>query len=220
MAARPAGDGRPSEVRLGLSGAPVAPSANRKGRRAAQGGAPGRVEYEFTLQDALAFNEYHFQHSPAGRRARLRHTFLPPAIWMGLALGFELFARTGSGHWFAIALAAVSGIWVLTSPLFLQRQIRRSVLRMYGQPKNRSVLGRHVLTLSPDGLRDESAHTRSEASWDSVARVARTRDHLFIYLNDVSAHVVPARAFRDREEFERFAETATALAASAGNAGG
>ncbi|MGQ9807317.1 MAG: YcxB family protein [Armatimonadota bacterium] len=173
------------------------------------------MEYDFTLEDALAFNEYHFRRSPAGRRARLRHMFLPPAIWMGLALGFEAFVGGDTNHSFAVALAAVSAMWILTAPLFLARQIRRSVQRMYGEGRNRALFGRHVMTVSSEGVTDEGPGTRTQTRWESVERIARSMDHLFIYLNAVAAHVVPARAFRDRGEFERFVESVRELAASA-----
>ncbi len=173
------------------------------------------MEYDFTLEDALAFNEYHFRRSPAGRRARLRHMFLPPTIWMGLALGFEAFVGGDTNHSFAVALAAVSAMWILTAPLFLARQIRRSVQRMYAEGRNRALLGRHVMSVSIEGVTDEGPGTRTQTRWESVERIARSTDHLFIYLNAVAAHVVPARAFPDRGEFDRFVESVRELAASA-----
>jgi len=190
------------------------------GKKEVRNGAEGRrlplrVEYDFTLEDALAFNEYHFRCSPAGRKARLRHTFLPPAVWMGLAAIFETFTRGDANHSFALALAAVSGMWLLTAPLFLTRQIRRSVKTMYGEGRNRGLLGRHVMTVTAEGVADEGPGTRTQTRWESIERIAVGPEHVFIYLNAVAAHVVPARAFPDHEGFERFVETVRKTATSA-----
>lgn len=177
-------------------------------RKAEMAGEMLRAAYEFTLDDALAFNDYHFRYSPAGRRARLKHTLLPPAIWLALAATYHVWTAGRGNPWFMGILVGFSALWVLLSPFQLRRQVRRSLTRRYRRRGGSAALGRHSLTISPSGVQDRSEGGESDVRWQNTVRVAWTPEHLFIYLTETRAHVVPARAFASEDDFRAFRDRA------------
>lgn len=72
--------------------------------------------------------------------------------------------------------------------------------------KNRTFLTEHTITLDEVSFTEESPFNRTEQKWISVQKLGRTRKHLFIYISQHAAHVVPRRAFRDNAEWNAFYE--------------
>ncbi|MCI0462675.1 MAG: YcxB family protein [Gemmataceae bacterium] len=84
----------------------------------------------------------------------------------------------------------------------------------------------HRLTITPDGISEiteyhrstggleRATHTAARVTWDAVAMIDTTADHLFFRLFDHSTLIIPARAFPDEKEFLRFVHTALAYRAS------
>ncbi len=162
------------------------------------------ARYEFTLDDAVAFNDYHFRYSPAGKRARLKHTLLPPAIWLALAAAYSVWTAGRGNPWFVGILVGFSALWVLLSPFQLRRQVRRSLTRRYRRRGGSAALGWHSLTISRAGVWDKSDGGESDVRWQNTVRVAWTPEHLFIYLTETRAHNRPGGAFAGEEDFRAF----------------
>ena len=73
--------------------------------------------------------------------------------------------------------------------------------------RNKTLLTDHALTLDDDTFALETPFHRTEHRWLAVQKLARTRRHLFIYLSQHSALVIPRRAFKDRDEWDSFYES-------------
>jgi len=72
--------------------------------------------------------------------------------------------------------------------------------------RNKTLLTDHALTFEDDTFIVETKYKRTEHRWFGVQKLARTRRHLFIYVSQHSAHVIPRRAFKDRSEWDSFCE--------------
>ena len=60
---------------------------------------------------------------------------------------------------------------------------------------NKIVLTDSTFTLGEDVFITESAYFRSEVQWTAIQKVVRTRSHIFVYLSQWRAIVIPKRAF-------------------------
>ncbi len=69
---------------------------------------------------------------------------------------------------------------------------------------NKTVLADTVLTLGSAGITSESQYARSELKWDAVQKLARTRSHIFLYIMQHGAIVIPKRAFSTNDEWDQF----------------
>lgn len=70
--------------------------------------------------------------------------------------------------------------------------------------KKAGVLGGHVYTLQEDGLREVTEANDTLIKWPSIQAVFKTKDFLFVRINWYQFHIIPARCFSSREEFEGF----------------
>ena len=70
--------------------------------------------------------------------------------------------------------------------------------------RNKTLLTEHTITLADGSFVEETAYNKTDQKWSGVQKLARTRRHVFIYVAQYAAHVVPRRAFRDDTEWDLF----------------
>ncbi len=71
--------------------------------------------------------------------------------------------------------------------------------------KRKTLITWHVITLTDEGLQEESAFSRTVAFWKGgIVKVRRRAGCIAIYVTPLSAHLVPVRAFPTAEDAERF----------------
>ena len=145
-----------------------------------------KIQYEVTLDDAVAALKHHLETSPLQKRA----TFWR---WAFAAIGFGLFAVFGLlSLSFRPLIWGVAWLVFYTAIVFVQRAGRdRRLRRIYDEGKNKCLLGRHELELTADGLAGRTAVSEGRVSWTGVERVVSTETHTFVYTGLGSALIIP-----------------------------
>lgn len=69
---------------------------------------------------------------------------------------------------------------------------------------NKTVLTDCTITLGDDVIITESAYSYSEVQWTAIQKLVRTRSHIFLYVIQHGALVIPKRAFDSDEACDRF----------------
>ncbi len=152
------------------------------------------IRYENTFADIMAFCFYHYSRSPFVLAANgiFLALFLIVVV-MVLPPEVSLLAKV-----FTVLVAAVILFLLLAGLLAIS-----IVLSMISR-RNKTLLTEHTITLNEDLYIEETAYNRTEHKWAGVQKLARTKTHLFIYVAQYMAHVVPRRAFRDSAEWDSF----------------
>ena len=146
------------------------------------------LRYENTIDDAVAWGQYYFKHSPVLRRRRKVALIILP-IWILacnlLVYGFARLDTVLLSTLIAsvIALLVILGIRLLIGDRLLRKQ--------YSGDKNRGFLGWHELELTDEGLLFRSAYTEGKKAWGVIERIESTKDHTFIYMGTASALIIP-----------------------------
>jgi hypothetical protein len=164
------------------------------------------VEYSLTLEDLRAFRRQHRR----GRQKPPRKKLVPDwVVWPVLFLLLFFIFLTSEEP-----LAWLTRPWVLLLAGFVAGVVsiillgvgvtRRAVRRFYDDPDNRWMFGSRRVSITPEGLHTTSAVSRGFYSWEGIIKVRETDDHAFLYISAEQAVVVPRRAFRNTDEFERF----------------
>ncbi|MCB1608486.1 MAG: YcxB family protein [Xanthomonadales bacterium] len=127
------------------------------------------------------------------------HQFLSFRM-QGLYLFFSaiiLFSAFKVGALAALVTAAIFylAMWLL--------QLLFNVIYTYSA-RNKSLLTDHVIEIQEDALFEESAYSKSFHYWPGVAKVVDRPGYVAVYLTELTAHIVPKRAFRDRKQVEEF----------------
>jgi YcxB-like protein len=164
------------------------------------------VEYELTREDLFAFQWRAAFTSPRGRRIRLK-TYL----YLLLAIVLLSIVPAIGPDGFVISRVSFTFLFiayptVALAQWFLERRLmRRALLRLVDEEKpGRGQLGKHRVVVTQDGVVESTAVGESRTSWAGVNRVDQDPDYIYIYTSAAAAHVVPKRAFSDREAAEAF----------------
>jgi hypothetical protein len=178
------------------------------------------VEYELTEGDLNAFNLYHHFHSPTARRQYLRSWIAPALIMFVIWLGIWYLADRERGtpvQTFLDLLPLLSGvpIYLVFFPCWYRRKVSQIIAGMIGEGKNRGLVGRRQIMISPEGIGESGEHGKSFTAWRAVERVVRDKEYAFVYLNALAALIIPSRAFQDSAGFEEFVGAAAKYCAQA-----
>lgn len=92
---------------------------------------------------------------------------------------------------------------VFTLVFILGGQLLLCFLTLFSK-RNKTILTEHTVTLSEEGLTEETAYNVTLQKWKGVQRLLRTREYLFIYVSDLMAHVIPRKAFGSAHDDDVF----------------
>jgi hypothetical protein len=90
----------------------------------------------------------------------------------------------------------------------LRKRVRKTVLRMLEEGKNRGMLGPKEVVIDPVEICAAGADRATTARWPAVERIVTAEEALYVYISAVEAIIVPRRAFASPSEFDAFAEAA------------
>jgi hypothetical protein len=171
------------------------------------------AEYEITKDDLSAFNYYHHFHSPTARRQYLRSWLLPAFVWLLVCMGIWYLADKGRGtplRTFRDLLPLFGGVplYLIYFPWWYRRKVKKIIAGMVSEGQNRSLLGHHQVSLSPENITESGEFGQNSTAWRAVERVAQNGDYAFVYVNALAAIIIPRRAFGEATEFEEFVKTA------------
>jgi len=172
-----------------------------------------QVIYGNTLEDLVALSLHHFENSRTGRRTVRMWQVLAPLLgalvivlprWSSDVLTISI----GLVIWVIYSVA-----WVLLIPVFFRVLLRRNATKLHKEGQNRGRLGRHTMTLTPDGIVDTTEFGEERHTWSVVEKIAEDENYVFIYMSATSAHVIPKRAFAHQAALDAFLNTARAFQA-------
>jgi hypothetical protein len=161
-----------------------------------------RIRYENTIEDLVAFNRHHYDHSPAVRRGQRLLMWSLAVLSLEIAVAVAFAANEPA----ALALGVVAAIvCVFLVPSMVRRQVDRQARKLYGEGANKDVIGPHELELVGGDLVERTRLSESRTRLEAVERVISAGGYTFIYVSAITAHVIPHDAVSEGE-YEKFVE--------------
>src|SRR5262245_31827194 len=74
--------------------------------------------------------------------------------------------------------------------------------------RNRTVLTDHTVTLTSEGVVEETVFNRNEVYWPGVDRVVDAGGYVCVHPGQFSAYIIPASAFQSEEQRREFVQYA------------
>ena len=165
------------------------------------------LPYAITMEDYVAFSLYHANHSPSNRKAKWRFMLLPSALWIlsGLILASS-FGWNATGMATLTIISLISLLWLPIAPMVWQMKAKNKIKALYreGQLKEREAL---TLYITPIGIRTETEDGESSLKWSGVKQILTTPSHIYLYVSNINALVVPRSAFTSEADCEQFLQT-------------
>ena len=160
-------------------------------------------EYQTTAEDVIAFNLYHFQHSPtAQRQAQIARAAL--SVFTGIVSFIVCIAITrGTLLPLVIVLALLAGGFLFAIYPWLTRiTLQKNVQGMLREGRSRTMIGLQRQTFTPEQITSSSEVSSATLSWTTIERIVSTDTHIFVYLSALSAIMLPRRIFQTDASFQ------------------
>lgn len=149
------------------------------------------LRYTSTADDLAAFIQFEVARSPTYRR-NLRWGVLG-IVSIVVFVTLVLFPQEGHREklvWIGVFLA----LFFLFLPRTAARSLAKSCRRVAEEMPADSVLCEHTLEITPAGLVERTHSSDGRMAWTAIPRVVETAEHVFVYTQAHSAHVIPRSA--------------------------
>lgn len=161
-----------------------------------------KINYQITLEDAVDFQVYHITHSPSSRR-RMTNQFLLINLFAIVLDGIVFYSR--NWHVESSSLLLLGGTLILVN-LYQYWEWRGG----YRKRARDLALGEKAgfepteLELLSSGILSTSPSIRTSVDWKLIRRVVTNDKHIYIYVSENSAVIIPKNAFRTADEIDKF----------------
>lgn len=176
-------------------------------------------EFALGVDDYVAFAGFAATRSRFRRRAGRRIALFaagPLAVGLDLAVGFHpgLYDAAGGLPGLVALALAIGALLValaaLTDPLMIRlaarRRFRDGTFAAFTRPQ--------TIDISTAGVRVAGGASEGLTPWTSIVDVAAGPDTVYLFVNSLSAYIVPRRAFADAAGFDTFLARARELYAA------
>lgn len=174
---------------------------------------PVCVEFDQSVDDLIAFNQYHIKNSKTLRPSNFRRIL----TWFCFLFVTTFVAITAQGQGHSSDLSSLAP-WVLMFCIIwwlVFRSIRatskKKMRQMLEEGENRNLAGRKRVTLTPVALVEKTPFSESSTKWVAIEKIVASSTHLFIYVGSTAAYIIPRSAFKSVEEFDEFRSAAIAF---------
>lgn len=147
-----------------------------------------KIRYTVALDDLIAFNRYHIGNSPAMKRQFHIFYIITPGI---LLLVFSCIAILEQSLGFFIVGILLAVFLSFGGAIYYRWNLGATVRKLYGEGKNKGVLGEHTLELIEDDIIAKTDVGESRSRISSLERIEASPDHAFFYTSALTAFVVP-----------------------------
>lgn len=156
-------------------------------------------EYKLDEQDLIDFNLFHITYSKLTRRSYFIQRYILSLSFLVLPFLLRQFTNMPIGYWLAVFILLYL-YWVAFYPRRLKKIVSRRISKMLAEGKNSSVVGTHNLAISENGIFDRSETSEAMTQFGSIANIVEDKKHIFIYVNENSAHIIPIRIFENEDQ--------------------
>ncbi len=172
------------------------------------------IKFQRTLEDLIAFNLFHYEHSPYFRRNMLIVRILLSllVIFLPFAVVFLVFGKTRYFTNPAAPIAAViacliGGIFFfIRYPAYRRADMVNQIRKSFREGDNEGFLGEQKFDFSPQGILYTGQISESKIKWSAINKVVQNEKYIFLYTSSINAITIPRNAFSDAKMEQEFLE--------------
>lgn len=167
------------------------------------------LNYTIQEQDFIDYNMYFIEHDVLTQKTIRRMQLLLAGLVLvgGLALMY-CFDSLNTLSVIVYAVFAVGAYFY--APWAFRQRAKKNVKLTIKRAMNKHICGAKTLTADADGVSLTGEGEESRYTYDAFKRVTAAPNQVYLYLDDLSALIVPNSAFFDqaqKEQFIRMVET-------------
>lgn len=159
------------------------------------------IDFELTMQDYIDFNFNYMDTSKSMKHMKLIQYILLTLLFLATMLHDIIVKRRSI--WFSVCIYTVLIIlWVKFNDKIIKKLMKPIIVKAVKEGKKTNVLGNHNLTLDEDGIVYRTEF--SETKYKRIEKIVETDNHIFVYVNTVTACIIPKRVFINIEDKDKF----------------
>lgn len=159
------------------------------------------IMYKNSIDDLVKLNMDIFKRDLViQKRIKIKHIILPIFIILDFLVvsWFNNFIMNKLSYWFLIFCLFIIIPWILFYPKFVEFQYKKMLIkRLKNNIKNDFDL---IITIDKSGIREESQNGNVTYFWDKVEEVKNAGTHIFIYISNLNAIIIPSNSFKLEKE--------------------
>lgn len=161
-----------------------------------------KIEFDFRIEDWMAFQEYYLEISAAHQRAKKIILWSFPLVGVILTINDLIHEE----KWWiaATAFGVVSIPWLIWFPGFMHKTNLKRIEKTLSDGKNASLIGPHEIEIGEEGIRHKGPQSETMINWSGIEKMATTDDYIFVFDTTVSALIIPKVAADNPLEVENF----------------
>lgn len=172
------------------------------------------LQYEIKEQDFIDYNMYFIDHDVLMQKTIRKLSFVMAGLVLlgGTALMYVFDSLSAVS---IVVYLALAGACFFLAPAWFKRSARKNVRRTIQRAVNKNICGAKTLRLLDNGVQMVGESEDSLHPYEAFKRVVCAPNQVFLYLDDLSALIVPNIAFADdtaKQEFVNTLETRMAKA--------
>lgn len=161
------------------------------------------LNYEITEKDFVDYNMYFIDHDPLTQKSiRNMSIMLAGLVIVG---GTGLMYLVGALSPVSIAVYLVLAIaCFFAGPALFKRKARKNVHLTIKRAANKHICGPKTLRLTDKGVQLVGESEDTLHPYEAFKRVTAAQNQVYLYLDDLSALIVPNSAFVDAQDKDHF----------------
>ncbi len=167
------------------------------------------ITYTLRKIDLFEFNEHHAKMNTAYGKSLTRHQVIWPAVLMVISV---FLVSSTKDVLLGLFLITTAVLWSTLVTMRIKKSFYKQLMGSISDDDAATVVGEHTIELLGDGLLETKPVGELRITWDDIVKLERSKSHLYIYLTEDAAIIVPKETLVDHESFKPFyKELATAI---------
>lgn len=167
------------------------------------GGIDVKLKYNLTEEDYINFNIAHMKNSKSLKRTMMINRFLTPLIFLVMPFVLDEISNISFWYW-AVIFVLTYILWVVLYEKNVYKINIKRIRKMLEEKRNESLIGERILEIDGENIRIINDRGENIIYIKSIKNIIENDEYIFIYINSISAIIIPIKVFKSVEDKELF----------------
>lgn len=162
-----------------------------------------KLKYNLTEEDYINFNIAHMKNSKSLKRTMMINRFLTPLIFLVMPFVLDDISNISFWYW-AVIFVLTYILWVVLYEKNVYKINIKRIRKMLEEKRNESLIGERILEIDGENIRIINDRVENIIYIKSIKNIIENDEYIFIYINSISAIIIPIKVFKSIEDKELF----------------
>jgi hypothetical protein len=162
------------------------------------------LDFERTIDDVIDFNLFHMAQSSSIQQQLIGAQLFVGVVTASFVFGATYFALRRIEVLVVIICIAAGILAYAIYPGVYHKLFIGRLKKLLAEGDNKTMLGRQVISFSPEGLDIKSKAFESKINWSAIDKVAQNEKYVYLYTSSVNALIIPKNSLRSEKQQQDF----------------